>query len=752
MKMRTRTMILIGALLLVFAGGARAQQQPSADAASQTPIATAPASTTPFTPKLGQIDFGFRGDSLSGDAARYQRFRDLRQGGYVDRFRLAKETDQWAFRATANNVGYRDQRFTVAYQDIGKLKLNAEWNQIPLFISDSTRTLYKDNGNGVLTIADPVQLTLQNAGTAASPATYTALRSALAGAQRYDLRSRRDIGTLNLVYSLNQDVDVKFDVRNTNRNGANLMSFGFGTSPGLNPVVEFGVPMDDRTTDIKGSIEFANQRGLFNVGYNASWFSNHIPTVQFDNPLRAVDISGGPASGLAVMWPTNHSFSVNVNGSYKLPARSRASAFISVGQWDQNQSLVSPTVNSALTLVAPPLERPTADAKADIVSMVYNFNSRPNDFIWLNAKYRYYDYANKTPLYETLALVGDWALGTATWENEPASLKRNTIDLDASISAHKYLGIGMGFTREASDRTHRIFEKTAEDTYRVSIDSTGNQFVTLRTKFEHSNREGSGFESALLDEVGEQPDTRHFDIANRTRDRLTTTLSITPTAYLDFNGSVGTGKDKYGQTGFGLRNNDNRTWNVGVDVLPTERVNLGVNYGEEKYTALQYSRTANPITATDVTFNDPTRDWWMDQADKVKTFSASADFLKCLPKTDIRFGYDISDGNATYVYNLKPEQKVFTAAVPLTQLAPLKNRLTDGRMDVQYFIRPNLAVGGSYWYEEYKVEDFALGDTTLNSLAPANGSSGVFASAIYSGYLYRNYRAHTGWLRMTFLW
>lgn len=749
--MRTRTMILIGALLLVFAGGARAQQQPSADAASQTPIATAPASTTPFTPQLGQIDFGFRGDSLSGDAARYQRFRDLRQGGYVDRFRLAKETDQWAFRATANNVGYRDQRFTVNYQDIGKLKLNAEWNQIPLFISDSTRTLYKDNGNGVLTIADPVQLTLQNAGAATSPATYTALRSALAGAQRYDLRSRRDIGTLNLVYSLNQDVDVKFDVRNTHRNGANLMSFGFGTSPGLNPVVEFGVPTDDRTTDVKGSIEFANQRGLVNVGYNASWFSNHIPTVQFDNPLRAVDINGGPASGLAVMWPTNHSFSVNVNGSYKLPARSRASAFISVGQWDQNQSLVSPTVNSALTLVAPPLERPTAEAKADIVSMVYNFNSRPNDFIWLNAKYRYYDYANKTPLYETLALVGDWALGTATWENEPASLKRNTIDLDASISAHKYLGIGMGFTREDSDRTHRIFEKTAEDTYRVSIDSTGNQFVTLRTKFEHSNREGSGFESALLDEVGEQPDTRHFDIANRTRDRLTTTLSITPTAYLDLNGSVGTGKDKYGQTGFGLRNNDNRTWNVGVDVLPTERVNLGVNYGEEKYTALQYSRTANPITATDVTFNDPTRDWWMDQADKVKTFSASADFLKCLPKTDIRFGYDISDGNATYVYNLKPEQKVFTT-VPLTQLAPLKNRLTDGRMDVQYFIRPNLAVGGSYWYEEYKVEDFALGDTTLNSLAPANGSNGVFASAIYSGYLYRNYRAHTGWLRMTFLW
>lgn len=748
--MRTRMMILTGALLLVFSGAARAQQEQAVQA-STTPTATAvPASTAPLAPKLGQVDFGFRGDSVSGDAARYQRFRDLREGGYVDRFRFAKDTDQWALKATANNVGYRDQRFTMNYQDIGRLKVNAEWNQVPLFISDSTQWLYKDNGNGVLTIDDSIQRTLQTTGTGIGTG-FNTLRSVLGGASRYDLRSRRDIGTVNMVYTVNQDVDLKFDVRNMNRSGYNLMSFGFGTSPGLNPAVELGVPMDDRTTDVKGAIEFANTQGLFNIGYTGSWFSNHIPTVQFDNPLRADDISGGASSGLAVMWPTNFSMAVNLNGSYKLPARSRASAFISIGRWEQDEALVAPTVNSAVAPLVGPLERGSAEAKADIVSMVYNFNSRPNDYVWLNAKYRYYDYANKTPLFESPQLVGDWALGTAIWENEPSSLRRNTIDLDASISAHKYLGVGFGFSREDTDRTHRIFEKTAEDTYRVSFDSTGNQYVTLRAKFEHSNREGSGFEAELLDEVGEQPDTRHFDIADRTRDRFTTTLSITPNAYFDVNASVGNGKDKYGATGFGLRNNDNRTWSLGVDVLPSDRINLGVNYGEEKYTAFQYSRTANPLSATDLTFLDPTRDWSLDQDDKVKTFSASADFLKCLPKTDIRLGYDISDGRATYVYNLKPEQRVFTT-VPLTQLSPLKNKLTDGRMDVQYYLRPNLALGGTYWYEDYKVDDFALGAGTLNSLAPANGTSGAFGSTIYSGYLYRNYKAHTGWLRVTFLW
>ena len=747
--MRTRMMILTGALLLVFAGAAQAQQESAA--APQTPAATpVPVPTSPSTPKIGRVDFGFRGDSITGDAARYQRFRDLRDGGYVDRFRYAKETDAWGFRASAGNVGYRDQRYSAQFESAGKLKISGDWNQVPLFITDNYRTLYKDNGNGVLTIDDSIQSTLQNAGAANSAPTYNAMTGFLNATSRADLRGRRDVGTVNLVYNVNRDVDVKFDLRNTNRSGYNLMSFGFGTSPGLNPALEFGVPTDDRTTDVRGSVEYANGKGLVAVGYNASWFENHRPTVQFDNPLRATDISGGASTGLAVLWPTNRSVSFNVNGSYKLPARSRASAYVSVGQWHQNEALVAPTVNTAVALLVPPLERATADAKADIVSTVLNFNSRPTQYVWLNANYRYYDYANKTPHFASPQLVGDWALGSAIWENEPSSLKRHTMDLEASLSPHRYFGVNVGFNRENTDRTFRIFENTAENTFRVGLDSTGNQWITLRTKYEHAVREGSHFEEHLLDEVGEQPGMRHFDIADRTRDRVTATVSVTPVSFLDISASAANGRDKYGETGFGLRSNKNNTWTFGVDVLPMPTVSFGAHYGHEKYTAMQYSRTANPLSATDVTFNDPTRDWWLDQDDTVKTFSASADFLKTITKTDIRVGYDISDGRATYVYNLKPEQRVFTTT-PLRQLSPLKNRLTSGRVDLQYYIRENLAFGGAYWYEGYKVDDFALGPETLNQLNPTN-AAGTFAATIYSGYLYRDYKAHTGWLRMTVLW
>lgn len=744
--MRTRTLSLIGALLLV-PGVAGAQEQATAPSASSAQVAQAP-QPAPLaeSPKIGQFDFGVRGDSFSGDQARYNRFRDLREGAFVDRFRLEKETDAWFFRAEANNVGYRDQRYFGAFESIGRLKVNFEWNQIPLFISKDTRSLYSHAGNGVLAIDNGIQQAIQNATLQGTAARDLAITSALAQAKQFDMRSRRDVGAFDLVYTLNRDVDFKFKLKNTTREGFNLMSFGFGTSPGLNPSVELGIPIEDRTTDIKGAFEFANAKGLLSLGYNGSWYDNRIPLVRFDNPLRATDISGGASVGQAVLWPTNSSFSVNVNGSYKLAPRTRASAFVSVGRWNQDEPLAPATVNTAL--VAPSIERLTADASADIVSTIFSLNSRPVENVWLNARYRYYDYANKTAHFETRALIGDWSVGTALFENEPFSVKRHTLDLDASFTPVDYLSLGVGYGRENSHRTFRIFEETSEDVFRVTVDSTGNQYVTLRVKYEFSSREGSGFEAHLLEEVGEQPETRHYDVANRDRTRVTTGLTVTPIGWLSFTAAVGTGRDDYKDVGFGLRDNDNRTYSVGFDVLPIETVSFGFNYGYDKFTANQYSRTSNPLP--NPFFNDPTRDWWIDSNDTVKTITANLDLLKALPKTDIRIGYDLSDGKATYVYGLPANQTVFTTT-PLQQLAPVKNRLTGGRFDVQYFVRPNVAFGGTYWYEEYKVQDFALSGTTIDQLNPVN-ASGVFASTIYSGYLYRPYTAHTGWLRVTYLW
>jgi MtrB/PioB family decaheme-associated outer membrane protein len=732
--MRISTWGLIGALLLAFPGpaaGQSGQQTQTAGTAASTSTTQAQAPAAPASgPKLGQVDFGFRGDSVKGDEARFNRYRDLSQGGLVDRFRWGKITDTWAFFSAANNVGYEDQSFLGEFEATGRLKTKFVWTQIPLFISERTASLQTDRGDGVLGVDDSIQQRIQ-AGT-------LTLSNAITTAIPFEMKSRRDVAMFDMTYTASRDVDFKIEVWNSLRDGLHMQNFGLLNSPGNGITQELGIPTDTRTTDVKAVMEYANSKGLLSVGMRGSWFDNRLPTIQFDNPLRSTDISGGPSKGLAVTSPSNSLVSFVVDGGYRLPAKSRATAAISIGRADQNDPLVAPTINSAL--VAPPLERSSAEARGDIVSMVYGLNSRPADGVWLNARYRYYDYANKTPHFETVALVGDWAVGTALWETEPLSLTRHTADLDASFSPLPYVAFGLGYSHDRAERTFRIFEETAEDTFRVTLDSIGNRYLTLRLKYEASQRTGSGFDEHLLEEVGEQPDMRHFDIADRDRTRVTGILTITPAGWLNLNGSIGTGHDDYENSGFGLRDNRNKTFSVGFELMPADTVSLGAEYARDKYTANQYSRTSAPAT-----FTDPRGDWWVDSNDTVATVTARIDLLRTLPRTDIRLSYDLSDGKATYVYGLPSNSTAFTPPAALRQLAPLINRLTGTRVDLQYYLRANIAAGIAYWYEDYAVNDFSLNPITINTL-------NVGTSTIYSGYLYQPYTAHTYWLRLTYLW
>jgi hypothetical protein len=347
--MRTRTTILTGALLLASAALAGAQdsaQTPPADAKLTATQSVPPAPTQvarPATtaspdipavtaPKLGTVDFGFRGTNINGDASRYYRFRDWRDGGYLSGFRFEKVTDASLWHAEATNVGYRDQRYFAEFQAIGKLTGNGSGTRFPLH-QRHTRTLYTVSKSGTFTVDDNASAASVGRDDAAN---------VIGQATPFDARTQRNTGLFNLTYAASRDVDVKFAVRNSLRDGYNLQSLNFGFSN----TIESEVPLNDRTTDVKAAIEFANAKGLLTIGYNGSWYNNEITAYRFDNPIRYTDIVGGPSLGQMSTWPSNNMQTVNLNGRYGLPGRTKASAAISLGNSSQNQALLPATVNT----------------------------------------------------------------------------------------------------------------------------------------------------------------------------------------------------------------------------------------------------------------------------------------------------------------------------------------------------------------------------------------------------------------------
>jgi MtrB/PioB family decaheme-associated outer membrane protein len=739
MTMRTKPFGMAAALLLLSAG-ARAQTPASAGAAAPQDVPQTAAASVPDIPATNSIEFGWRGTSFSSgsDKARYQRYEDLRNGATVDRFRFMKSTDAYLFTAQADHIGYLDQRFSGAYNNYGRVKASFEWSQTPLFYSEDTLTLYSSGTPGVLTLPDPLQTALQNK--------TTTLQSAVAGGSTFELRSRRDEAKFNLVYVANPNLDVVFNVRNINKNGSQAYAAGFGFSN----AIELAAPVDTRTTELGAGVEWSNEFGFAKLDYLGSYFRNNVGALTWDNPLRVSDSSTlGPAAGRMALWPNSDQNTASASGSIKFAGRSRATAYVSIGNLTQNDSLIPYTINTALT--SPALDRPTADLLARVTAMNYTVTSRPTGFLWLSARYRQYQFDNRSaPFHVAQSVNYDTAVTALNEETGPLGYTRHTFDADASVTPIAYLAFRAGYTREEIDRTFRVVDKTTEDTARASVDVTGVAWMTVRGIYEHGQRRGSPVDRLELLSIGEQPGLRQFDISDRDHDRVSGIVTVTPIAMLSLNGSLSYGKENYLGGTFGLRNNDNHVYSVGVDFVPDDRVNLGVTYGWEKYNALETSRTANPLPENTIAylldptqqFNDPRRDWSDTSADRVRTLNAALDLVKLLPRMDVKIGYDYSRATSTYIYGL-PANTVIAAPV---QLPAVLNVLQRGTFEARYFVTKRLAVGGVYWYDNYTVNDFALGP--LGLALPTTGT----ATFMQLGNYYRPYTANTFSARLTYLW
>jgi MtrB/PioB family decaheme-associated outer membrane protein len=714
----------------VYAQALATQNPPQPPSAPAAPAPQAPATPPDVTSPSafgGQVDVGLRGTIYTdnSDEARYQRYRDLRNGAIADYFRASKDTGVWSFHAQADHVGYRDQRYFADYRRPGKLHVTFEFNQIPIFYSQDTATPFTNAGGGLLTLPDVTQNAIQN-GTAK-------LADWVPISPKFDLESKRSVADVHLVYNATKDVDLFVNFRNTVKKGQQQWDGTFGFSN----AVDFAVPVDTHTSELGVAGEWMDDRADVRVGYDGSFFRNTNQVITWDNPLRLTDSpSSGPGQGREALWPNSNQNSGWISGLMKLPMHSQATAYVSLGDWTQDQTLIPFTINSALA--APTLDRSTADAKARITASTLSFNTRAIDDLALNFRFRTYDFNNETPVFHVTQTVS-YDTSVAAFDagsNTIYSFNRKTFDADASWTPIAHGALRAAYTRDYLSQTFRTFDSQHEDWLRLSADATGIKTMTLRAVYEFSNRNGTGLDEQSLDDIGEQTSLRQFDISNRKTNRFSVIGMGQVNSSLSVNGTVFVGTDHRPDSTFGLQQNDNHGVGVGFDYVPDEKVSAGMSYEYEHYHTLQRSRQAS--SGTD--FNDPTKDWTTDATDHAHTIHASVDLLKYFPKTDVRLGYDFSYATSLYVYGLTPD----TTLPPVSQLPQVLNRRHRITGEARRTFTTHLGGSVMLWYETYHVDDFAFSPVTLNTIAQP--------SFLTLGYLYRPYTATTIQARLTYLW
>jgi MtrB/PioB family decaheme-associated outer membrane protein len=690
-------------------------QTPTAPAAPSGPLTDD--SKSLFSPSWNSLQILGRLSSVSGDPARWQRYQDLRDGLLFTAARTERATADYNVSAAADNVGWRDQRFVGNYERIGLFKLSGLWDQIPQFYSVDTRTPFTAGGEGVLLLDDAAQ-------RAANLNVYPPI------SPQFDLRERRDIGTVRVDATPTVALDVHGGFTTTKHSGELPWGadFGFGNDN------EVALPYRSRTNDFDMGAEWTNQRAMIRAGYTGSWFNNQDDTLTWDNPLALNDSTTAPGRGRTALWPSNSLQTLSTAGYAKFAHRTQVTGSLAFGWWNNNEALLPFTINSALPQLT--LPRATAEAEANTISTNVNLVSRPRDEWRLSARVRRYDYNNNTPETAIPQFINyDTSVATSvTGGPELFAHSRTTFDTDATWTGLQPLALTLGYTNNHNGYDHRTFESTNENVLRLQADAVGSQWVTFRAHYEYGTRSGSGLDEESLTQIGEYAEMRHYDLAERTRNRFVGQVDVIPTERLVFSVSSGMGTDDFDDSYFGLQDSAFRNVSFSVDYQLPRGVGVGTTYNYERYTGLQQSRSASPGTQQ----QDPNRDWNADSKETVHYVSFYIEPPRIGRNTEARFSYEYAHARGNYVY------EVGSALPPPSQLPETFNKLQDLRLDVRHRLSGRLAARFSYMYEPSRIYDFAFDPSVINGI--------VQPSSLVLGYTYRPYTAHTGLVGLLYYW
>lgn len=742
---------------------------------TQTPP-TAPAAGA----VTGVVDAGARITSASGDEARYDRYGDLRTGVFSHVvFGQADASRLWSLGA--ENVGYRDQEYRFRYV-AGHAFVKASWDSTPLNYSTLTATPWVEQSRDVFTL-DPtarglVQSKAPGIVGVPSSAAQLATPSIFRGlATPFDLRSRRDTASASVLMDATRSLGWTASFSSTHKGG----NQPYGASFAFNNANELPITIDHRTNDVSAGLEYTRERGMMRVGWQASWFTNAVHELIWDNPLRQTDTTpfdasgysngNGAARGRMAMPPSNHMTAVNVSGLYKMPAHTTINGVVSYTVMGQNDALIPWTTNGAIANAGvyatypglAQLPRQTAEASVHGINGLVTLTTRPNRIFGLTTRYRFNDHRNLTPAFDARDYVRfDATPSNAGGLTEQFDIRENTFDTTAALNLKTRSTLRLGYTFDGFNRTGRAFSDMHDQAVRVSLDHMSASWLTLRLSADHTTRVGSGFSEASLEDGGLQPGLRFYDEADRTRNRGTALVVVSPSSIVDVTLSATAGKDVYKGDGheFGLLNNSNRSLNVGVSVSPSEHVSMGVTAGREMFSALQRSRNANPPGSDYGSWTDPNRTWDLNNDEHVNVVDVYLDLARLFKRLELRVDYTYSDSDNAFLFSgprvvALSTNTVVTAgdakpcAVGLAgcfeALPPVTNAWHRLSVDARHMFTSRVGVGVGYWYERFDVEDFARVDLVGTTLPRID-----YLGELNTGYGNRPYRGSTVFTRLLY--
>lgn len=761
----------------------------------------------------GFIDVGVQQKDVRGSDEKFEEYRDVRNGFLLNDFilKIDSKTTPYYLDIKIKNPLQDNEFYRVKGGRHGKLKLDIQYDKI-LHNFSTGRLLLSGAGSGDLVISDVVQSSLQSVEQTRqergpNPLIDTTGEDSLAqgivnglysAADTTVFKLKREKAGASLEYEITRDIKSWVKVTNEKRDGTRVITtgtyerFSQGAS-GLDHTAdlflvsgtELGEPIDYQTTTLTAGIGVYKANWLADLEYTFTQFDNDIQSLRWDNPFRTDDAAattatdgvgnafnrGRFARGQIALPPDSQSHTLNLSGGVDLPLNSRLSGTIGYDLVTQDEQFLPYTLNSALSSVAgfdvtnpALLPKSNLDGEVKTLNQGYVLTSRPVAPLTVTAKYRYYDYDNKS---EQILFPGYAGFGESFWrtvkndknapvENEPQSYTRQNADLAVSYKVAAPLTVKAEGGWEGWKREHRFVEDTDEWSIGGSVTYRPFAMANLRVGYKYSDRSTSEYEPGATAANPEAIGLTDFDLAERKRNKVDAQCQLTPHDSLVLSAFFQYMDDKYGEdTRFGLKKARNTGGGLDVTYTPSEVVTLYASYSRENIENKMQSGSKddpfnNPTTNIDDAFAadnfNPLNYWNTDIDEDIDTVGVGAT-VQLMPgrlilDTSYNFSYSSMDFST-----FNPNGTVKLANAAAQDWGKVKNRHHQLKADLGYKITNNLKAGIRYLYEKYNLDDFAWDNmnTYMAGLSAENSTKFLFTNAKYKGY-----EAHVGGVYLTY--
>lgn len=536
-----------------------------------------------FSGKTSLLLLG-RGDVAS---SRFEEYREYPKGVSMPTFDLAGSHNGKSYALFSEGISQRDQRYR-GFLNVGWATASVDYNQIMHNIGFQGQTIVSETAPGVYSMSKTLRTSLQNT----YDTTPSALRiypwlldlylPTLSSQNFVDVTLQRNRGTYAFDMGKGHPVGLTMTYFRETRVGAKDTTPIYVSSQ----TIELPTPTDFLTQDFALNGALDKKWGNVHAAYSYNWFNDKLTILTVDNPLRDSDAPyvnsiGGPAQGVTVLPPDNSASTYSGGTLLKFAKQTRVMADVALSQWKQNANLQPYTLNTAILLpsganASALSSRPFTSLNGQIDTTTINLGvtSRPLDPLYVNLKYRDYDFNNKTPRLIQPGYVGwDRAWTAGPNETDPFGYETKRFDGIAGYELSKSVAVELAYRNLIDDRTLRQAERTTENGVAVTAIVHGSNWSLLRATYDKASRTASGIEAGVKD--------LYFDQANRDSDKVGFDLEVSPTDALTVVGSYYYRKDNYQNPTFGYQSAKYNMFSGEVDLAANSHASLNFYYTYE---------------------------------------------------------------------------------------------------------------------------------------------------------------------------